>query len=33
MELVRILEMDDEIYVTGRFKATHTGSSPHLSVL
>src|SRR5215207_3663904 len=25
MELVRILEMDDEIYVTGRFKGTHTG--------
>ena len=25
MELVRMLEMDDEIYVTGRFKGTHTG--------
>jgi predicted ester cyclase len=25
MELVRILEMDDQIYVTGRFKGTHTG--------
>ena len=25
MELVRILEMDDEIYVTGRFEGTHTG--------
>ena len=25
MELVRILEIDDEIYVTGRFKGTHTG--------
>jgi predicted ester cyclase len=25
MELVRVLEMNDEIYVTGRFKGTHTG--------
>ena len=25
MNLVRMLEMDDEIYVTGRFKGTHTG--------
>jgi predicted ester cyclase len=25
MELVRILEMADQIYVTGRFKGTHTG--------
>ena len=25
MELVRILEMDDENYVTGRFEGTHTG--------
>jgi predicted ester cyclase len=25
MELVRTLEMDDEIYVTGRFKGTNTG--------
>ena len=25
MELVRILERDAEIYVTGRFKGTHTG--------
>jgi predicted ester cyclase len=25
MEVVRILEMDDPIYVTGRFKGTHTG--------
>ena len=25
MELVRTLEMDDQIYVTGRFKGTHTG--------
>jgi len=25
MELVRVLEIDDEIYVTGRFKGTHTG--------
>jgi hypothetical protein len=24
MELVRILEMDDQIYMTGRFKGTHT---------
>src|SRR5215207_5287443 len=25
MELVRTLEMDDEIYVTGHFEGTHTG--------
>ena len=25
MELVRILDLDDEVYVTGRFKGTHTG--------
>ena len=25
MELVRIFEMDDEIYVTGRFNGIHTG--------
>jgi len=25
MELVRMVEMDDEIYVTGRFKGTHSG--------
>jgi len=28
MELVRILEMDDGIYVAGRFKGTHTGDLP-----